>query len=47
MNEIIRYNEVDCRVIMEIVRYLRMNHQWPMAEVGNFKLTVQKPAIAV
>jgi len=26
MGEIIRYNEVDCRVIMEIVRYLRANH---------------------
>ena len=26
MNEIIRYNEVDCRVMMEIVRYLRMYH---------------------
>ena len=26
MGEIIRYNEVDCRVMMEIVRYLRMNH---------------------
>ena len=26
MNEIIRYNEVDCRVIMEIVGYLRTNH---------------------
>ena len=26
MSDIIRYNEVDCRVMMEIVRYLRMNH---------------------
>ena len=26
MNEIQRYNEVDCRVMMEIVRYLRENH---------------------
>ena len=26
MDEIIRYNEVDCRVMMEIVRYLRMHH---------------------
>ena len=26
MDEITRYNEVDCRVMMEIVRYLRMNH---------------------
>ena len=26
MSDIVRYNEVDCRVMMEIVRYLRMNH---------------------
>ena len=26
MNEIIRYNEVDYRVIMEIVGYLRTDH---------------------
>ncbi len=26
MNEIARYNEVDCKVMMEIVRYLRTNH---------------------
>ena len=26
MQEIIRYNEVDCKVMMEIVRYLRTNH---------------------
>ena len=26
MDEITRYNEVDCRVMMEIVRYLRMHH---------------------
>jgi predicted RecB family nuclease len=26
MQEIVRYNEVDCRVMMEIVRYLRQNH---------------------
>ena len=26
MDEIIRYNEVDCRVMMEIVQYLRTNH---------------------
>lgn len=26
MGEIRRYNEVDCRVIMEIVRYLRGHH---------------------
>lgn len=26
MSDIIRYNEVDCRVIMEIVRYLRVSH---------------------
>ena len=26
MDEIVRYNEVDCRVMMEIVRYLRTHH---------------------
>jgi hypothetical protein len=26
MNEVARYNEVDCKVMMEIVRYLRANH---------------------
>ena len=26
MHEIVRYNEVDCKVMMEIVRYLRTNH---------------------
>ena len=26
MDEIVRYNEVDCKVMMEIVRYLRANH---------------------
>ena len=26
MQEVARYNEVDCRVMMEIVRYLRMHH---------------------
>ena len=26
MQEIIRYNEVDCKVMMKIVRYLRTNH---------------------
>ena len=26
MDEIARYNEVDCKVMMEIVRYLRANH---------------------
>ena len=26
MNEIARYNEVDCKVMMEIIRYLRANH---------------------
>ena len=26
MNEVVRYNEVDCKVMMEIVRYLRTNH---------------------
>ena len=26
MKEITRYNEVDCGVMMEIVRYLRGNH---------------------
>ena len=26
MHEIVRYNEVDCKVMMEIVRYLRANH---------------------
>ena len=26
MEEIVRYNEVDCKVMMEIVRYLRANH---------------------
>ena len=26
MNEIQKYNEVDCRVMMEIVRFLRENH---------------------
>ena len=26
MNEVARYNEVDCKVMMEIVRYLRTNH---------------------
>ena len=26
MNEIVRYNQVDCKVMMEIVRYLRANH---------------------
>jgi hypothetical protein len=26
MGEIARYNEVDCRVVMEIVRYLREHH---------------------
>ena len=26
MHEIVRYNEVDCKVMMEIVRYLRLNH---------------------
>jgi hypothetical protein len=26
MQEIIRYNEVDSRVMMEIVRYFRQNH---------------------
>ena len=26
MNEIAKYNEVDCKVMMEIVRYLRENH---------------------
>ena len=26
MHEIVRYNEVDCKVMMEIVRYLRENH---------------------
>ena len=26
MDEIARYNEVDCKVMMEIVRYLRTNH---------------------
>ena len=26
MDEIVRYNEVDCKVMMEIVRYLRGNH---------------------
>ena len=26
MQEIARYNQVDCKVIMEIVRYLRNNH---------------------
>ena len=26
MHEIQKYNEVDCRVMMEIVRYLRENH---------------------
>ena len=26
MDEIIRYNEVDCRVMMEIVQYLRTHH---------------------
>ena len=26
MEEIARYNEVDCKVMMEIVRYLRTNH---------------------
>ena len=26
MVEIARYNEVDCKVMMEIVRYLRANH---------------------
>ena len=26
MDEIARYNEVDCKVMMEIIRYLRVNH---------------------
>ena len=26
MDEIVRYNEVDCKVMMEIIRYLRANH---------------------
>jgi hypothetical protein len=26
MNDIVSYNEVDCRVMMEIIRYLRSNH---------------------
>ena len=26
IKEIGRYNEVDCKVMMEIVRYLRTNH---------------------
>lgn len=26
MQEIVQYNEVDCRVMMEIIRYLRTNH---------------------
>lgn len=26
MNEVARDNEVDCKVMMEIVRYLRANH---------------------
>ena len=26
MNEVVRYNEVECKVMMEIVRYLRTNH---------------------
>ena len=26
MHEIVSYNEVDCKVMMEIVRYLRANH---------------------
>ena len=26
MQDIICYNEVDCKVMMEIVRYLRENH---------------------
>ena len=26
MSEIVRYNEVDCRVMMEVVRYLREHH---------------------
>ena len=26
MHEVARYNEVDCKVMMEIVRYLRTNH---------------------
>ena len=26
MNEVVRYNEVDCKAMMEIVRYLRTNH---------------------
>jgi len=26
MQEIVRYNEVDCKVMMEIVRYLRLSH---------------------
>ena len=26
MREITRYNEVDCKVMMEIVRYLRERH---------------------
>ena len=26
MDEISDYNEVDCKVMMEIVRYLRTNH---------------------
>ena len=26
MDSIIAYNEVDCKVMMEIIRYFRMNH---------------------
>ena len=26
MEEIARYNEVDCKVMMEIIQYLRTNH---------------------
>ena len=26
LEEIARYNEVDCKVMMEILRYLRRNH---------------------
>ena len=26
MQEVVEYNEVDCKVMMEIIRYLRANH---------------------